>query len=186
MSMSNCARLVQKYRWYWNKKLLSLSGSVLLKVSGMQALVPLELVLGPGVWLVLRMLASRLNTSANCSLVFSLWQSFDCEQVEEVGLLAVKLVLGLVVGVSSQLGSLSAETILGPGTGQTVWPGWIVLEGDLADGVFLNIVVHLANKSSVHWNVRSCWRVSPAVGLELKNYGERKPFGLESAKSSRL
>jgi len=54
------------------------------------------------------------------------------------------------VGVSSQLGSLSAETILGPGTGQTVWPGWIVLEGDLADGVFLNIVVHLANKSSVH------------------------------------
>jgi len=37
------------------------------------------------------------------------------------------------VGASSQLGSLSAGTILGPGTGETVWPGWIVLEGDLGD-----------------------------------------------------
>jgi len=57
----------------------------------------------------------------------------DCEQVEEVGLLAVKLVIGLVVGASSQLGSLSAGTILGPGTGKTVRPGWNVLEGDLRD-----------------------------------------------------
>ena len=79
------------------------------------------------------MLASRPSTSANCSLVFSLRQGFDREQVEEVGLLAVKLVLELVVGASSQLGSLSAGTILGPGTGETVQAGWIVLEGDLGD-----------------------------------------------------
>ena len=79
------------------------------------------------------MLASRPSTSANCSLVFSLRQGFDCERVEEVGLLAVKLVLGLVVGAFSQLGSLSTGTILGPGTGKTVWPGWIVLEEDLRD-----------------------------------------------------
>jgi len=37
------------------------------------------------------------------------------------------------VGASSQLGSLSTGTILGPRTGKTVWPGWIVLEGDLRD-----------------------------------------------------
>ena len=37
------------------------------------------------------------------------------------------------MGVSSQLGSLSAETILGPGIGKTVQAGWIVLEGDLGD-----------------------------------------------------
>jgi len=43
------------------------------------------------------------------------------------------LVIGLVVGASSQLGSLSAETILGPETGGTVWAGWIVLERDLGD-----------------------------------------------------
>ena len=133
MSVSNCAGLVWKYSLHWNRKLLSLSGSVLLKVSGMRALVPLELVLGPGVWLVLRVLASRLCTSANCSLVFSLWQGLDRERVEEVGLLAAKLVLGLVVGASSQLGSLFTGIILGPETGETVWPGWIVLEGDLRD-----------------------------------------------------
>jgi len=51
-----------------------------------------------------------------------------------VGLLAILLlVIGLVVGASSQLESLSAETILGPGTGKTVRVGWIVLEGDLGD-----------------------------------------------------
>ena len=39
-----------------------------------------------------------------------------------MGLLAiVVLVIGLA-GASFQLGSLSAETILGPGTGKTVWP----------------------------------------------------------------
>jgi len=69
-------------------------------------------------------LASQLSTLANCSLVLSLQWSFDHEQVEEVGLLA---------GASSQLGSLSAGTILGPGTGKTVQAGWIVLEGDLRD-----------------------------------------------------
>jgi len=51
-----------------------------------------------------------------------------------VGLLAILLlVIGLVVGVSSQLGSLSAGTILGPETGETVRVGWIVLEGDFGD-----------------------------------------------------
>ena len=133
MSMSNCAGLVQKYRWYWNKKLLSLSGSVPLKVLGIQALVPLELVLGLGVWLELSVLASWPSTSANCLWVFLLQWGFDHERVEEVGLLAVKLVLELVVGASSQLGSLSIGMILGPETGKTVWPDWIVLEGDLRD-----------------------------------------------------
>jgi len=134
MSVSNCTRLLQKYKQHWNRKLLSLSGSVLLKVSGMQALVPLVLVLGPGVWLELRVLISWLSTSANCSLVLLLWWGFDYEWVEDVGLLAViVLVVGLVAGVFSQLGSLSAETILGPKTGKTVQLGWIVLEKDLRD-----------------------------------------------------
>ena len=133
MSVSNCTRLAWKYRWYWNKKLLSLSGSVPLKVSWMWALVPLELVLGLGVWLALRVLASRASTSASCLLVLLLRQGLDHERVEEVGLLAVKLVLELVVGASSQLGSLSAGMILGPEMGETVRPGWIVLEGDLGN-----------------------------------------------------
>ena len=133
MSMSNCAGLAQKYSLHWNKKFVSLSGLVPLKVSGMRALVPLELVLGPGVWLVLRVLASQPSTSANCSLVFLLRRGFDCEQVEEVGLLAVKLVIRLVVGASSQLGLLSTGTILGPETGETIQLGWIVLEGDLGN-----------------------------------------------------
>ena len=132
MSMSNCTRLVWKYSRHWNRKLLSLSYSVPLKVSEIRTLVPLELVLGPGVWLELRVLASRSSTLANCSLVLLLWRSFDYKRVEEVGLLAVKLVIGLA-GVFSQLGSLSARMILGPGTGKTVWASWIVLEGDLGD-----------------------------------------------------
>ena len=82
---------------------------------------------------MLRVLASRPSTSANCLLELSLRWGFDRERVEDVGLLAVKLVLGLVVGASSQLGSLSTGTILGPGTGETVRAGWIVLEGDLGD-----------------------------------------------------
>ena len=72
----------------------------------------------------------------------------DRERVKEVGLLAAKLVLGLVVGVSSQLGSLSAGMILGPGIGKTVQAGWIVLEGDLVDGFVLGVVAHLADKPS--------------------------------------
>ena len=69
------------------------------------------------------MLTSQLSTLANCSLVLSLQWSLDCERVKDVGLLAVVvLVIGLV-GTSFQLGSLSAETILGPETGETVWPG---------------------------------------------------------------
>ena len=77
------------------------------------------------------MLASRLSTLANCSLVLLLQQSFDHEQVEDVGLLAILLLVLGLVGASSQLGSLSAGTILGPGISKTVQPGWIVLEGDL-------------------------------------------------------
>ena len=133
MSVSNCAGLAQKYSLYWNRKLLSLSGSVPLKVSGMQALVPLELVLGPGVWLVLRVLASWPSTSASCSLVLSLRQGFDHEWVEDVGLLAILLLVPGLAGASSQFGSLSTGMILGPGTGKTVRAGWIVLEGDLRD-----------------------------------------------------
>jgi len=84
---------------------------------------------------VLRVLASRPSTLASCSLVLvlSLRRGLDCKRVEEVGLLAAKLVLGLVVGASSQLGSLSTVMILGPETGETVRTGWIVLEGDLGD-----------------------------------------------------
>jgi len=133
MSVSNCAGLAWKYRQHWNRKLLSLSGSVLLKVSGMWALVPLELVLGLGVWLELRVLASQPSTLANCSLVLSLWQGLDYERVEGMGLLAILLLVLGLMGASSQLGSLSTGTILGLGTSKTVWPDWIVLEGDLRD-----------------------------------------------------
>ena len=62
-----------------------------------------------------------------------LQRSLDYERVEEVGLLVIKLVIGLVVEASSQLGLLSTETIFGPGTGENVQPGWIVLEGVLGD-----------------------------------------------------
>jgi len=133
MSMSNCTGLAWKYSQHWNRKLLSLSGLVPLKVSEMQALVPLELVLGLGVWLALRVLASRPSTSANCLLVLLLRWGFDCEQVEDAGLLVILLLVLGLAGASSQLESLSAETILGPGTGEIVLPGWIVLEGDLED-----------------------------------------------------
>ena len=66
MSMSNCIRLAWKYRQYWSKKLLSLLDSVLLKILGMWALVPYELVLGLEVWLELRVLASLPSILANC------------------------------------------------------------------------------------------------------------------------
>jgi len=67
---------------------------------------------------------SWLSTSANCSLVLLLQRGFDYEQVEDVGLLAViVLVVGLVVEASSQLGSLFAEMMLRPGTDETVRPG---------------------------------------------------------------
>ena len=80
------------------------------------------------------MLASWPSTLANCSLVLSLRRGFDHERVEDVGLLAILLlVIGLVVGASSQLESLSTGTILGPGTGKTAQVGWIILEGDLGD-----------------------------------------------------
>ena len=93
-----------------------MSLSVPLKVLEIQALIPLELVLELEVWLELRVLASWPSMLANCSLVFLLRQSLDYEWVEDIGLLAVKLVIGLVVGVSSQLESLSTRTILGPET----------------------------------------------------------------------
>ena len=89
-------------------------------MSGIQALVSLVLVLGPGVWLELRVLASQLSTSANCSLVSLFQWSLDYEQVEDIGLLVILLLVLELVGVSSQLGSLSTEMILGPRTGKTV------------------------------------------------------------------
>jgi len=110
-----------------------LLGSVLLKVLETQALVPLELVLGLGVWLALRILASRSSILANCSLVLLLWQGFDYEQVEKVSLLAVKLVIRLVVETSFQLGLLSTEMILGPETDEAFWLDWIVLDRDLRE-----------------------------------------------------
>ena len=133
MSVSNCARLVWKYKWHWNRKLLSLSSLVLLKMLEMWALVLYKLILRPEVWLVFRILTSQPSTLANCSLVLSLWWSLDCEQVKDVSLLTVKLVIGLVVEASSQLGLLSIEMILGPETGKTVQPSWIVLEEDLGE-----------------------------------------------------
>jgi len=78
-------------------------------------------------------LASRPSTLANCLLVLLLQWGFDRERVEDVGLLAMLSLVLELVGASSQLGSLSTGTILGPGTGETVQAGWIVLEGDLGD-----------------------------------------------------
>jgi len=77
--------------------------------------------------------ASQPSMLANYLLVSLLWQVFDYEWVEEVSLLAVKLVIKLVVGVSSQLGSLFLGTILGLGTSKAVWPGWMVLDRNLGD-----------------------------------------------------
>ena len=67
-----------------------------------------------------------------------------------MGLLAILLLVLGLAGASSQLGSLSAGTVLGPGTGETVWAGWIVLERDLADEVVLSVVVRLVDKPLVH------------------------------------
>ena len=90
-------------------------------------------MLGLGVWLELSVLVSQLSMLANYSLVLLLLWDLDYEQVEDVGLLAVKLVIGLVAGTSSQLGLLSVGMILGLGTGEAGQPGWIVLEEDLRD-----------------------------------------------------
>jgi len=79
MSISNCTKFVQKYKWHWNRKLLSLLGSALLKVLEMQTLVLLESVVGLGVWLVLRV----LKILANCLLVLLLYQGFNQKQVYE-------------------------------------------------------------------------------------------------------
>ena len=157
MFMLNYAGLAWKYRQHWNRKLLSLLGSVLLKVLRIQTLVLLILVLELGVWLESRILVGWLSMSANYSLVLLLWWGFDCERVEDVGLLAViVLVVGLLVGVSSQLGLLSAVTILGLGTGETVQPGWIVLKGDLGD----EWMVSLVNSSWASWSI---WQINHLV-----------------------
>ena len=72
---------------------------------------------------MLRVLASQLSTSANCLLVLLLQQGFDHERVEDMGLLAILLLVLGLAGASSQLGSLSTGMILGPGTGETVQVG---------------------------------------------------------------
>jgi len=59
---------------------------------------------------------------ANCLLVLLLWWSFDYKWVEEVGLLAVKLVIGLVAEASSQFRSLFTGIIFRPGTSKAVQP----------------------------------------------------------------
>ena len=69
----------------------------------------------------------------NCLLVLLLWWGFDHEWVEKVGLLAVRLVIGLVTKSSSQLGSFFVEIILGPETDKTVQSSWTVWEEDLRD-----------------------------------------------------
>ena len=42
----------------------------------------------------------------------------------------------------------------------------------------LNIMEYLVDKPNGHWNMKLYWRVSQAVGLELKlkNYSKRKLF----------
>ena len=50
-----------------------------------------------------------------------------------MGLLAILLLVLGLAEASSQLESLSTGMILGPGTGKTVWLGWIVLEEDFGD-----------------------------------------------------
>ena len=102
-------------------------------MSEIQALVSLVLVLEPGVWLELSILASQPSILANFLLVFLLQQGLDHEQVEDIGLLAILLLVIGLAGASSQLGLLFTETILGPGTDKTVWPGWIILKRDLGD-----------------------------------------------------
>ena len=72
---------------------------------------------------MLRVLASQPSTSANCLLVLSLRQGFDREQVEDIGLLAILLLVLELAGASSQFGSLSTGTILRPGTGKIILPG---------------------------------------------------------------
>ena len=99
----------------------------------MWALVSLVLVLGPGVWLKLSVLASWPSMLANFSLVFSLQWGLDHKQVKDVGLLVVLLLVIELVKASSQLESLSTGMILRPETSKTIWPGWVVLEGDYRD-----------------------------------------------------
>ena len=53
--------------------------------------------------------------------------------MEDVGLLANKLVIGLVVGAFSQLGLLFTRTILELGTDKAIQLEWIVLDRDLGD-----------------------------------------------------
>jgi len=66
------------------------------------------------------MLASWPSILANCSLVLLLSWCLDHKRVEDVSLLAVKLVVGLVIEASFQLELLSMGTILGLGIGEAV------------------------------------------------------------------
>ena len=83
-----------------------------LKVLGVWALVSFELVLKLEVWLALSIFISHPSTLANCLLVLSLWQGFDCKWIEEVGLLDVRLVIWLVAEASFQLELLFTGMIL--------------------------------------------------------------------------
>ena len=72
-----------------------MSGSVPLKISEIWALVPLELELELEVWLVVSMFTIWPSILANClSVKLLLYQSFDYEWVEKLGLLVMELVIG--------------------------------------------------------------------------------------------
>ena len=133
MSVSNCTGLAWKYSLHWNRKLLSLSGSVPLKVSGMRAFSSPRISVRCGSLISIKSVSKSAEYFSQLFVSIIALTGFDREQVEDVGLLVAKLVLGLVVGASSQLGSLSAGMIFGPRTGKAIWSGWIVLDGDLRD-----------------------------------------------------
>ena len=79
---------------------MSLSNLVLLKVSEIQALVPLRLELGPEVWLVLSKFAIWPSILPNYFLAeLLLCWGFNYEWVEEWEILG--LLVGLVVKASS-------------------------------------------------------------------------------------
>ena len=72
-----------------------MSGSVPLKISEIWALVLLKLKLGLEVWLVGSIFTIWPSILANCLLVkLLLYQSFNYEWVENLGLLVMELVIG--------------------------------------------------------------------------------------------
>jgi len=87
MSVLNYTRLAQKYKWHWNRKLLSLSGSVPLKVSRMRALVLLVLVIGTGSLIRIKCVSKlaeyfgQLFISIIAPTEFGPWASRRCRSI---------------------------------------------------------------------------------------------------------